>query len=191
MTEIEIWGKLSKVNFGELFAFLEKNGRIKDHYHRLSVDISSGFNEATKSWDYSSLFDLRIKKSNDKEKITMKVGSYDKKERQEIEVKLLPGEFLNALSLFEVMGYKSGMVYGWESWEFDYRDYEIKLSKYTDDYYTFEIESSIADPNLLAKKLNLVPYAKEEYQKAIEWENQNIHKLYKKEEIEKLLKTMF
>jgi len=89
------------------------------------------------------------------------------------------------------MGYKSGMVYGWESWEFDYRDYEIKLSKYTDDYYTFEIESSIADPNLLAKKLNLVPYAKEEYQKAIEWENQNIHKLYKKEEIEKLLKTMF
>jgi len=191
MTEIEIRGKLSKVNFEELFAFLEKNGRIKDHYHRLSVDISSGFNEATKSWDYSSLFDLRIKKSNDKEKITMKVGSYDKKERQEIEVKLLPGEFLNALSLFEVMGYKSGMVYGWESWEFDYRDYEIKLSKYTDDYYTFEIESSIADPNLLAKKLNLVPYATEEYQKAIEWENQNIHKLYKKEEIEKLLKTMF
>lgn len=191
MTEVEIRGKLSKANFEELFAFLEKSGKIKDHYHRLSVDISSGFNEATKSWDYSSLFDLRIKKSDDKEKITMKIGPYDKKERQEIEVKLLPGEFLNALSLFEVMGYKSGMVYGWESWEFDYQDYEIKLSKYTDDYHTFEIESSIADPNLLVKKLKLVPYAKEEYQKAIEWENQNIHKLYKKEEIEKLLKTMF
>lgn len=191
MTEIEIRGKLLKADFERLFIFLENNGKIKDHYHRLSVDISAGFNEATKSWDYSSLFDLRIKKSDDKEKITMKVGSYDKKERREIEVKLLPGEMLNALSLFEVMGYKTGMIYYWESWEFDYRDYEIKLSKYTDDYYTFEIESSLSDPNLLAKELSLAPYTKEEYQKAIEWENQNIHQLYKKKEIEKLLKTMY
>ena len=191
MTEVEIRGKLLKVDFDRLFALLEKGGKIKDHYHRLSVDISSGFNEATKSWDYSSLFDLRIKKSDDKEKITMKVGSYDQKERKEIEVKLLPGETVNALSLFEVMGYKTGMVYCWESWEFNYQDFEIKLSKYTDDYYTFEIESSVSDPNLLADELKLVPYTKEEYQRAIEWENQNIHKLYKKEEIEKLLKTMF
>src|SRR3989339_133317 len=101
MTEVEIRGKLLKADFGRLFALLENNGKIKDHYHRLSVDISSGFNEATKSWDYSSLFDLRIKKSDDKEKITMKVGSYDQKKRKEIEVKLLPGEMANALSLFE------------------------------------------------------------------------------------------
>ena len=77
------------------------------------------------------------------------------------------------------------MVYSWESWEFEYRDYEIKLSKYTDNYYTFEIESSVSDPNLLADELKLIPYTKDEYQKAIEWENQNIHQLYKKEEIEK------
>ena len=111
MTEIEIRGKLLKADFDRLFALLEKSGEIKNHYHRLSVDISSGFNEATKSWDYSSLFDLRIKKSDDKEKITMKVGSYDQKKRKEIEVKLLPGEMANALRLFEVMGYKLSRVW--------------------------------------------------------------------------------
>lgn len=191
MTEIEIRGKLSKADFERLFPFLKKNGKIKNHYHRLSVDISSGFNEVTGKWDYSSLFDLRIKKSDDKEKITMKVGPYNQKERKEIEVKLLPGEILNALDLFEVMGYKSGMIYCWESWEFEYKDCEVKLSKYTDDFYTFEIESSISDPNLLAEELNLKSYTKEEYQKAIEWENKNIHQRYKKEEVEKLLKTLF
>jgi len=191
MTEIEIRGKLTKADFERLFAFLEKNGKIKNHYHRLSVDISSGFNEATGKWDYSSLFDLRIKKSDDKEKITMKVGSYNQKERKEIEVGLLPGEVLNALDLFETMGHKSGMIYCWESWEFDYKDFEVKFSKYNEDYHTFEIESSVSDPNLLAKQLNLKPYTKKEYQKTIEWENQNIHKSYKREEVEKLLKTIF
>jgi hypothetical protein len=191
MEEIEIRGKLKKADFKRLFVYFEKNGKIKNHYHRLSVDISSGFDETTKKWDYSSVFDLRIKKSDDKEKITLKMGSYDQKERKEIEVKLLPGEILNALDLFEAMGYKSGMIYCWESWEFDYKDFEIKFSKYSDDYYTFEIESSTLDPNLLAKELKLKPYLKNEYRKAIEWENQNIHKLYSKEEVEKLLKTLF
>ena len=191
MNEIEIRGKLAKADFERLFPFLEKNGQIKNHYHRLSVDISAGFNEATGKWDYSSLFDLRIKKSDDKEKITMKIGPYNQKERKEIEVKLLPGEILNALDLFEVMGHKSGMIYCWESWEFDYKDCEVKLSKYTDDYYIFEIESSVSDPNLLVEELNLKPYAKDEYQKTIEWENENIHKRYKREEVEKLLKTIF
>lgn len=100
MTEVEIRGKLSKADLERLFAFLEKNGKIKNHYHRLSVDISSGFNEASGKWDYSS-------------------------------------------------------------------------------------------PNLLAKELNLKPCTKDEYQKAIEWENQNIHQVYKKEVVEKLLKTIF
>lgn len=191
MTEVEIRGKLSKADFERLFAFFEKNGKIKNHYHRLSVDISSGFDEATKKWDYSSIFDLRIKKSDDKEKITMKVGVYHHKERKEIEVKLMPGEFLNALDLFEMLGYKSGMIYCWESWEFDYQNFEIKLSKYTDDYYIFEIESCVSDPDLLAKQLKLKSFTKEEYQKEIEWENQNIHKLYSRGEVEKLLKMMF
>jgi len=191
MIEVEIRGKLAKADFERLFSFLEDKGKIKDHYHRLSVDISSGFNEETRKWDYSSLFDLRIKKSDEKEKITLKVGKYNQKERKEIEVKLLPGQLLNALDLFEVMGYKTGMIYTWESWEFDYNDFEIKISKYNVDYCTFEIESSKADPNLLAEELGLIPYTEEEYKKTIEEENQNVHKLYKREEVEKLLKTMF
>lgn len=191
MEEIEIRGKLERADFERLFTFFEENGKIKDHYHRLSVDISSGFDEVTKKWDYTSLFDIRIKKSDDKEKITMKVGPYHQKERKEIEVKLMPGQILNALDLFETLGYKSGMIYFWESWEFDYKDFEIKLSKYSEDDYIFEIESKVSDPDLLAEQLNLNSFTKEEYKEEIERENQNLHKLYKREEVEKILKTEF
>ncbi len=191
MTEIEIRGKLSKSSFENLFTLLNKDGKIKDHYHRLSADISFGFDEASRKWDNTTQVDLRIKKSDDKEKITAKIGSFDHKERKEIEVRLIPGEILNALDLFEALGYKSGMIYCWESWEFGYKEFEVKISKYTDDYYAFEIESSASDPNLLAEGLNLKPYTQEEYRKTIEWENKNIHRIYKKETVEMLLKSLF
>lgn len=103
----------------------------------------------------------------------------------------MPGQILNALDLFETLGYKTGMIYFWESWKFDYKDFEVKLSKYSDDDYIFEIESKASDPDLLAKQLNLIPFTKEEYQKEIERENQKLHKLYKREEVEKILKTVF
>ena len=67
---------------------------------------------------------------------------------------------------------------------------EVKISKYTDDYYTWEIESenSENDPNKLASVLSLKPYSEEEYRKAIDWENQNIHKLYSLELVKELLR---
>ena len=191
MTEIEIRGKLSKSDFENLFPFLNKNGKIKNHYHRLSADISFGFDNTQRKWNNTTRIDLRIKKSDDEEKITAKIGRFDRKEREEIEVKLIPGEILNALDLFEALGYKSGMIYCWESWEFDYKKFEIKISKYTNDYYTFEIESSVSNPDLLAKELNLKPYTQKEYKRTIEWENKNIHRIYKKETFEMLLKSLF
>jgi len=37
----------------------------------------------------------------------------------------------------------------------------------------------------------LTSYTQEQYRQAIDWENQNIHKLYTKELTEKLLKSEF
>ena len=191
MIEVEIRGKLIKAEFEKLFALLRRKGELKDHYHRLSIDISPGFDEKTRKWSNTTQVDLRIKKSDDKEKISAKIGSYDQKGRGEVEVKLASGELPNALDLFEALGFRSGMIYYWESWEFDYKDFEIKLSKHSEDYYTFEIESSKADPNLLAEELNLKAFNKEEYREAIDWENRNIHRLYKKETVQELIQLMF
>jgi len=54
MTEKEIRGKLSKDKFDELFKLLTSEGKLADHYHRLSIDLSPGFDPKTKTWKNSS-----------------------------------------------------------------------------------------------------------------------------------------
>ncbi len=179
MVEIEIRGKLTKTQFEKLKSFLGGKVKLLANYKRLSIDLSPGFDPKTRSWT-NSKFDLRLKKSGDSEKISLKIGAFHLQEREEIDVKLKDGEFMNSLRLFQKLGFDKGMIYFWESWEYAYQGFEIKLSKYTDDYYTWEIESkeSNLDPNTLAKELKLDPYSESDYKKAIDWENQNIHKLY-------------
>ncbi len=192
MTEIEIRGKLTKEKFDELFKKLTDNGKLVDHYHRLSLDLSPGFDPITKTWKNSSGTDIRLKKSDEKEKLSVKMGTFQDKERKEVEIKLQTGEFLSALDFLEALGYNSGMIYYWESWEFDFGGVEIKLSKYTDDYFTFEIEGKEnSDVDAIAKDFELTSYSEEQYREAIDWENQNIHQLYTRELTENLLKSEF
>lgn len=192
MTEIEIRGRLSSPKFTELLELLTRDGGLSDHYHRLSIDISPGFDEETKTWKNSSGTDIRLKKSGDKEKLSLKMGGFQDKERKEVEIKLVPGQFLSALDFLESLGYSSGMVYFWESWEFDYLGVEIKLSKYTDEYFTFEVEGKEnSDVDTIAKKLDLTPYTNTEYRAAIDWENQHIHQLYSRKLAEKILKEKY
>lgn len=192
MTEIEIRGKLSKDKFDELSKLLTSKGELADHYHRLSIDLSPGFDPTTKTWKNSSGTDIRLKKSDEKEKLSVKMGSFHEKERKEVEVKLQTGQFLSALDFLETLGYRSGMIYSWESWEFNYRGVEIKLSKYTDEYFTFEVEGKEnSNVDAIAKDFELVSYSQEQYRQAIDWENQNIHQLYSRELAENLLKSRF
>ncbi len=192
MTEIEIRGKISKEKFDNLFKLLSETGELVDHYHRLSIDISPGFDSETKTWKNSSGTDIRLKKSDDKEKISIKTGNFQDLERKEVEVKLKTGEFLSALDMLECMRFNTGMIYFWESWEFNYLGVEIKLSKYTPDYFTFEIEGKENnDVHDIANKLNLTAYSNDEYRHAIDWENQNIHQLYTRELVEKILTEKF
>ncbi len=192
MTEIEIRGKLSKEKFDELFKLLINSGELADHYHRLSLDLSPGFDPETKTWKNSSGTDIRLKKSDEKEKLSLKMGNFHEKKRKEVEVKLQTGQFLSALDFLEALGYTSGMIYYWESWEFNYQGVEIKLSKYTDEYYTFEVEGKDnSDVDTIAKDFGLTCYSQEDYRKAIDWENQNIHQLYSRELVESLLKSKF
>ncbi|MFA7301680.1 MAG: hypothetical protein WC069_05195 [Candidatus Shapirobacteria bacterium] len=192
MTEIEIRGKISKEQFDNLYKLLSETAKLADHYHRLSLDLSPGFDPATKTWKNSSGTDIRLKKSDDKEKISIKTGNFHDLERKEIEVKLQTGQFLGALDLLETMGYKTGMIYFWESWEFNYLGTEIKLSKYTEDYFTFEVEGKENnDVHNISDKLELIAYTNDQYRQAIDWENQNIHQLYSRELVEKILSEKF
>lgn len=192
MTEIEIRGKLTKEDFDKHFEMLYSKGELVDHYHRLSVDLSPGFDSINKTWKNSSGIDIRLKKSDDNEKISIKVGGFHDLERKEIEVKLQSGQLLLALDLFNMLGYREGMIYFWESWEFNYLGVEIKLSKHSEEYYTFEVEGKEnSEVKEIADKLGLVVFTAEEYKKAIDWQNQNVEFVYDRETVEKILKLNF
>lgn len=192
MTEIEIRGQLSPKKFKQLLKLLTNSHQVSDHYHRLSIDLSQGFNSVTKTWENPTGVDVRLKKSDKKEKISIKIGNYQDLKRKEIDLKLQIGQFLNALNLLKVMGFKTGMIYFWESWEFDYLGAEIKLSQYTNDYFTFEIEGKTnLVVNKVAQKLGLTPYTAVKYRQSIDWENQNIHHLYSYKLAKKYLQEKF
>jgi hypothetical protein len=108
MTEIEIRGKLSKDKFDGLSNLLSDQGELVGHYHRLSIDLSPGFDSETKIWKNSSGTDIRLKKSDEKEKLSVKMGSFHEKERKEVDIKLQTGQFLNVLDFLEALGYDSG-----------------------------------------------------------------------------------
>lgn len=189
MDEIEIRGKITKVEFGKLNEFLKENAKLEDEYERLTIDISPGFNIEKKVWENPSEIDLRLKKSGNKEKIVVKVGHYASKKREEFEIDLKEGELIDSLRLFEALGYKTGMVYQWKSKIYKYKDFEIKVNEYPNEYYDWEIESlnSESDPDELATELALHPFTEEEFQKEIDWKNNNLHELYSLDKVSGML----
>jgi adenylate cyclase class IV len=191
MDEIEIRGKINKEEFEKLRLFLTKNTELVDEYERLTVDISPGFNIEKKVWENPSEIDLRLKKSGENEKISVKIGHYASKNRQEFEIDLKEGEMVDALKLFEALGYKTGMVYNWKSKIYKYKDFEIKINEYPNGYFDWEIESlnPKSDPDELAEELSLHPFTEGEFQKEIDWKNNNLHELYSLEKVKAILKT--
>lgn len=193
MEEIEIRGKLEKTDFERLTSLLSERGKLVRHYHRLSVDLSPGFDPKTRSWPKPDLIDLRVRKSNEKEVIIVKVGDFSDKKREEIEIEMKEGEIIDALKLFETLGFKEGMIYFGQSWEYEYKDFEVKLVQYGSNYFNWEIEShrKNLDPDLLAEELRLAPLAREEFKKEVDWQNLNLHQLYSLEAVEEILRKNF
>lgn len=195
MDEIEIRGKVSSEEFKKLQEFLSKKAQPVDEYERLTIDISPGFDPKTRNWDQinkkadDNQIDLRVKKSGKNEKISVKLGHYTSKSRQEFEIELKEGELIDALRLFEALGFKTGMIYFWKSSLYKYKDFEIKINEYPSGYRDWEIESQNpeSDPNDLAEELSLKPFTEEEFKDEINWKNSNLHDLYSLEKVTKIL----
>ena len=195
--EIEIRGKINNEEFKKLREFLSKNTKLIDQYDRLTIDISPGFDPKTRNWDQitkkenNNQIDLRIKKSGQNEKISVKLGHYASKSRQEFEINLKEGELTDSLRLFEALGFKTGMIYFWKSSLYKYKDFEIKINEYPSGNRDWEIESQNpkGDPDDVAKELSLKPFTEEEFREYINWKNNNLHDLYSLEKVKDLLKN--
>lgn len=198
MDEIEIRGKINNEEFKKLQEFLSKNAKLTDQYDRLTIDISPGFDPKTRNWDQvnkannNNQIDLRIKKSGKNEKISVKIGHYASKNRQEFEIDLKEGELVDALRLFEALGFKTGMIYFWQSSLYKYKDFEIKINEYPSGNRDWEIESQNpeSDPDDLAKELSLHPFTEEEFKEYINWKNIHLHDLYSLEKVKEILEKL-
>ena len=197
MDEVEIRGKVGRKEFNKLQEFFSKKTLFVDEYERLTIDISPGFDPKTRNWDQinkkddNNQIDLRIKKSGKNEKISVKLGYYASKSRQEFEIELKEGELIDSLRLFEALGFKTGMIYFWKSSLYKYNDFEIKINEYPSGYRDWEIESQNPeyDPDELATELNLHPFTEEEFREYIDWKNNNLHELYSIDKVKELLKN--
>lgn len=134
-----------------------------------------------------------LKKSDDEEKISLKFGDALADRLEEYEVVIKPGQLLTTLKLFKMLGFGQGLIYFWQSWVWEYQGMEVKLSKYTDDYYMWEIEArgNNAEKEVyqLADKLGLKPLSGDEYRKEIDYQCQNIFQLYSEENLQKVLQN--
>lgn len=197
MNEVEIRGKINQEEFKKLGEFLSKEAKLVDQYDRLTIDISPGFDPKTRNWDQinkrddNNQIDLRIKKSGKNEKITVKLGHYASKSREEFEIDLKEGELIDTLRLFEALGFKNGMIYFWKSSLYKYKNFEIKINEYPSGYRDWEIESQnpASNPNDLAQKLSLKPFIEDEFRDEINWKNNKLHDLYSLEKVKEILKS--
>lgn len=194
MFEVEIRGVLVKKQFADLRKFLAKNGKFEKRFKRLSVEISPGFDPQSRAWSQSSV-NLRVKKSDQEEKISLKYGDFAAESLEEHDIIFKPGQFLNTLQMFSRLGFDQGLIYFWESWVYEYQSAEVKISKYTDDYYMWEIEArgeldeEAAKEKVyqIAQELKLKPLTRDEYQKEIAYQCHHIFQLYSQETVKELL----
>ncbi|MDO8429476.1 MAG: hypothetical protein Q7S88_02505 [Candidatus Daviesbacteria bacterium] len=193
MTEIEIRGLLNKKEAKKLKDFLDKKARFEKSFKRLSVEISPGFDPLSRSWSENRL-NLRIKKSNQEEKISLKVGEESFSKLEEHEVILSPGQFVPTLQIFSNLGFDQGMIYFWESWVYEYLGVEIKISRYTEEEFMWEIEArgelggkALEKINNIAQKLKLRPLNFEEFLVEVKRQNLEIFELFSLKRVEELL----
>lgn len=193
MIEIEIRGLLNKKEAKKLKDFLDKKAKFEKSFKRLSVEISPGFDPLSRSWSENKL-NLRIKKSNQEEKISLKVSGKSFSKLEEHEVILSPGQFIPTLQIFSNLGFNQGMIYFWESWVYEYLGAEIKISQFAEDEYMWEIEArgeleekALEKINSIARRLALKPLSFEEFLVEVKRQNLEIFELFSLKRVEELL----
>ncbi len=197
MVEIEIRGVLDKSQYQKLTSFLEKNAKFEQTFKRLSVELEPADGVVVSEFNPDKMY-LRIKKSDNEEKITLKMGNMESEKLEEVEVVFKTGQFLDAIKLFDVFGLRKGMILFWESWVYEYQSCEVKVSKYTNDYYMWEIESRSNDEETamkqvydLAADLNLEVIKPEEFLAIAKWQNENIFEKFSMDNLDRRLKESF
>jgi len=158
MIEVEIRGPIAKKEYEKIKALLLGIGDARAE-KRILIDYSA------ESIERRTL-DVRLKQKGDVPEISIKRGpAGDWTEREEIETKLAPGEFSNAVRMFAALGFVRGTVCVRDMLHASYGGANFTLVDPGDDLFYYEADIVVKDPDAareakktletLAKKMKL------------------------------------
>lgn len=161
MKEIEIWGIVEDDKFENVLRNVRNQlgePRIK---RRLSIEVSD--------WNNKNL-DTRIRITDGQSEIVQKVGAWNGREKDEIQMELTNDasdvlQMIKILKNYILTGNPRLLIYQFENYVFETEDYELKLSHQfgKGHRYNFEIESKneATDLDKIAESFGLQEYKEE------------------------------
>jgi len=167
MIEVEIRGPLSKKQFNILKRFLEKNGRIERKINQSTIFFKNLGDK-----------DLRLRWDNNGNTILVIKGEKSNQfARKEVELKLLPYSWKQALKFLIVLGFNKGQIGRMQRFDYRYKTFKIALRRKTviGDHFEIEIivrskkeiNKTIKKLKDFAKKLQLQIWSEQEYRKVL------------------------
>lgn len=148
-TEVEIRGPLTEKEYQRLQKFLERKGKL----------IKAG--DQMVIFFHMAEHAMNLKKDHKLEKIVLKIGQWQKGNREEIEVLLRKGQFGNALKLLKGLGYNKGYRIPAFRQDFLYRGIQISLKTKAVIGTHYEMETLAAGQReATGKKKSLLAVAK-------------------------------
>jgi len=100
--EVEVRGLLSKREYSRVVEKLKKEGELVKNFKRILIAYST-FTEGNTS-------DIRCRITDDEPELIAKVGEQSSLNREEIEVKLAKGAFVDAVKFMKALGYSKGII---------------------------------------------------------------------------------
>jgi hypothetical protein len=119
--EVEFRGLLSKNDYNRVIEKLRKEGKLIKKFKRLLLAYST-FKEGNTS-------DIRCRITDDEPELIAKVGEQSSSKREEIEVKLAKGNFVEAVKFMNALGYSKAMLSLRVSERYIFKGVEITIVK--------------------------------------------------------------
>lgn len=178
--EVEVRGLLSEEQYAKLKDFFDNHADLKVQRRRTLIDFSGDVENRTK--------DIRIRNTNNKPEIVIKLGSWGGSEsREEILVEVKEGSFKTLVKAFGEMGFKKGVLCVRNSVVYEYKGIEFALVEVPNHSFYFEAEILTTEEDAqkaeeeirkVCEELGLNPFSKEEFFAYVNLLNQEANSVY-------------
>jgi len=149
--EVEVRGPLSKNDFKRLDSFFKDKGFFVGKKERILIDFSESVNSSKEDLNKRKR-DLRIRSTNKKSEIVLKLGSWGGGDsREEIIVPIKKGQFDNMIKIFGEIGITKGVLCERNIYIYNYENVEFAFIEIPNHSFMYEAEILVKDKKHIKK----------------------------------------